>query len=289
MDGFEKAVYLLPEGLKQKAAAFRGTGIEELRLRIDRRPTVLRDGQEHAFSNERITERDILRLLEKATGASLHSAAAALSEGYLSYKGLRIGVCGEAVNHKGELAGFRHFSSAAIRVPRECRGVCDGIIRELYEGGFESTLLISRPGGGKTTALREFIRKLSDRGTRISVMDERNELSASDDGQAQFDLGAHTDVLTGAPKADGAMMMLRAMNPQILAMDEITKKEDIEAISQASGCGADILASAHASGLEELIRRPLYKELLMLGIFKNAVMISGVGAARRYTAERLPT
>lgn len=121
----------------------------------------------------------------------------------------------------------------------------------------------------------------------MAVVDERNELAAADGGEAQFDLGAHTDVLTGAPKAEGALMLLRAMNPQIIAMDEITRPEDTEAIAQAAGCGAGILASAHASCLDELHRRPLYRRLLGQGIFQNLVVISGTGNARRYTAERL--
>ena len=287
MDGFEKAMYMLPENLRQKAAAFKGVGIEEIRLRIGRPPTVLSDGREHPFSAENVTERDILRLLERVTGASLHAAAAALAEGYMSYKGLRIGVCGSAVLHNGELSAFRAYSSAAIRIPRECRGICHDIIKELYESGYENTLIISRPGGGKTTALRELIRCLSDRGLRLSVVDERNELSASDGAYAQFDLGAHSDILTGAPKAKGIMMLLRSMNPQVIAVDEITRREDVEAIAQAIGCGTGILASAHASNSDELRKRPLYRELLNLGAFKYLIVISGTGSQRRYRAERL--
>ncbi len=287
MDGFEKALTLLPEGLRRKTRAFQGLPVEEIRLRTGRPPTVLREGTETPFAREPVTGEDLQRLLEKATGASLHTAAAALAEGYLSYRGLRIGLCGEVMVQRGEWKGFRSFSSAAIRIPREVRGVCDGVIRQLFEGGFENTLLISGPGGGKTTALREMIRRLSDRGMRVAVVDERNELAASDGGEAQFDLGAHTDVLIGVPKAEGALMLLRAMNPQIIAVDEITRPEDTEAMAQAAGCGAGILASAHASGLDELQRRPLYRALLRRGIFTNLVVISGAGNARRYTAERL--
>ncbi len=287
MDGFDRALAVLPEELRRKAQGLRGTGVEEFRLRAGRTPSALRDGQERAFAAEPVTEGDLLRLLERATGASLHSAAPALAQGYLNYRGLRIGVCGAAVLNRGELTGFRSFSSAAIRIPRECRGVCDRLIQELYGAGFKNTLVISRPGGGKTTALRELIRRLSDGGLRISVADERNELAAADETGAGFDLGAHSDVLTGAPKAEGAMMLLRGMNPQVIAMDEITGDRDLEAAVQICGCGAGILASAHAADGDELKKRPLYRKLLELALFENLVVISGTGSLRRYRAERL--
>lgn len=287
MDGFERALELLPGRLRQKAERFRGTGVEELRLRTGRPPTALVDGRERELDSELVTRQELLLLLEKATGASLHTAAPALAEGFLSYRGLRLGLCGEALIREGELAGFRDFRSAAIRIPRECRGICDGVMDSLYGGGYENTLVISRPGGGKTTALRELIRKLSDRGLRVAVVDERNELLAADGTGEGFDLGAHTDVLTGAPKARGALWLLRGMNPQLLAMDEITRREDLEAAAQAAGCGAWLLASAHAADADELKRRPLYRELLELGLFQRLLVISGTGSARRYRAERL--
>ena len=287
MDGFEKALYMLPAELRAPAEQYRGKMAEEIRLRVGRTPTILYDGKEEELRRCRTSAQELMRVLERATGASIHSAANAIAEGYLSYMGLRIGVCGTAVIHNGEISGFKNFSSLALRIPRECRGVCDKVMGEIYRNGYENTLIISRPGGGKTTALREIIRRLSDGGTSVAVVDERNELSATDDSAAQFDLGAHSDVLIGIPKAEGAMMLLRGMNPQLIAMDEITRERDIDAIAQVFGCGVGLLASAHAADSEELTRRPLYKMLLELNAFKYVVSVNGTGCNRRYFAERL--
>lgn len=287
MDGFERALYMLPEHIRQAAEPYRGQAVEEIRLRLGRRPSLLMAGRELELPLERSGAQELQRVLERATGASMHSVRPAMSEGYISYMGLRIGLCGTAVLQGGEMAGFKNFSSLAIRIPRQCAGICDELIREIYRNGFENTLIISKPGGGKTTALRELIRRLSDTGIRFSVVDERNELSATDESAPQFDLGRHSDVMVGVPKAQGAMMLLRGMNPQVIAMDEITRQQDLDAISQIFGCGVGLLASAHAASGDELLRRPLYKELMELRIFKYLITINCHEGKRSYTTERI--
>ena len=287
MDGFEKAISLLPPRLRQAVLPFGDRQVEEIRLRIDRRPSLLFAGGETALDTGRTSNEDIRCVLEKATGASLHSAAPALREGYISCMGLRVGVCGRGVIQKGELTGFRDFSSLALRIPRECRGACDRVIHQMYKNGFENTLILSPPGVGKTTALRELIRRLSDEGMRVGVVDERNELAAADGNGAGFDLGACSDVLTGVAKVQGAMMLLRGMNPQIIALDEISSPGDAVALEQICGCGVGLLASAHAAGREELERRPVYRRMLELGIFSRTLTIHSEGGRRSYRTEVL--
>lgn len=260
---------------------------EEIRLRLGKRPCVIFSGREQELCGGVVTEEDLLRTMEKATGASFHTAMDSISNGFISSRGLRIGICGTAVLHSGEIRGFRNISSLAIRIPCEHRGICDGIIQETYYQGYENTLIISPPGGGKTTALREMVRCLSNRGERIGVVDERGELAAADGGRTLFDLGEQSDVISLAPKKEAVMMLLRGMNPQTIAMDEITKTEDAETVKEIYGCGVRILASAHAASLEELKKRRIYAELLELGIFKWAVVISIHEGQRLYKAERL--
>ena len=226
-------------------------------------------------------------MLERATGASLHAAMPGIVSGYIGYKGLRIGLCGSGIMNQGQLAGFRDFSSLAIRLPRECRGICNGFIDRLTQSSLENTLIVSPPGLGKTTLLRELIRVLSDRGTRVAVLDERNELSASTGGKQHFDLGRCSDVLVGVPKGTGVGMLLRGMNPQVIAMDEISAGEDKQVIERIIGCGVSILASAHGRDRHDMLRRPMYRELFEMGAFSNVRTISRDGENRRYSLERL--
>ena len=286
MSAWTRAVSLLPEPF-QNDLAERGNG-EELRLRIGRTPRVLIAGKEQSFSDRAVTNADLQRVLEKATGASLHAVADALHEGYISCRGLRIGVCGVASAKGGGFEGFRTVSSLAIRVPQEQRGICKALWPRLYPSDFQNTLIISPPGFGKTTFLREMIRCLSEEGRRVAVVDERNELSASDGEGAQFDLGPCSDVLVGISKARACPMLLRGMNPQILAMDEISEETDLYTVRQIIGCGVGLLATAHASSAEDLTKRGLYCDLLREQVFSKLVVISMANNQRQFAVQALP-
>lgn len=146
-----------------------------------------------------------------------------------------------------------------------------------------STLLLSPPGVGKTTLLRDLIRCLSTgvwiNPKRVGVADERGELGV---GSLRAFLGPRVDVLAYCPKAAALMLLLRGMSPQVLAADEITDPQDIRAMEQAAGCGVTLLATAHGGSLEDLRRRPLYRELLEAGIFQAFVFLTRQGGKRHY-------
>lgn len=286
-DGMDKealALGLLPERWRKQAQMHLQCA-EEFRLREGKSPAYLYRGEEHAFSGDAVRESDLLRILEKATGASLHTAEAALSEGYVNYRGIRVGVCGTAAMKAGETSVFQRVTSLAIRIPRERKGICSELIDLLLREGFGNTLVVGRPGAGKTTLMRELIRRLSDSGCRVGVADERNELAAMDGEGAAFDLGRCTDVLSGLPKGRAAMMLLRGMNPEILAMDEISREEDLDILSQICGCGVRILASVHAADREDLERRRGYAALLEQEMFSRLLFVRYTGRERSYSLE----
>lgn len=274
-------ILVLPDELKES--------VEEIRLRAGQAVTVLIHGSEYVLAPEKLLSvYDLENVLECASGASVHSVEDELSNGYINVGGgIRLGVCGTAVMRSGAVGGMRELSSLSIRIPREVPDCARKELKQMLKNGLTDILIISPPGGGKTTCLREFIRQISDMGYRVSVADERGEICAVVNGEPQFDTGTHCDIICDAPKAKAAMMLIKAMNPELLAMDEISSREDIAAVYEASGCGVHILATAHAASTDDLYRRRIYRELMETDIFRYCLVIENRHGVRSYSIEEL--
>lgn len=287
MNTYEKVVEMLPQRLLTTQSRILASEAEELRLRAGRRATALVKGVETPISDVLVGSDDLNCVIERATSASVHTAQSSIAKGFINcVGGIRIGLCGTGVIDRGEVAGMRAISSLAIRIPHEIRGCGQAAIDRL-KASSGNVLILSPPGYGKTTFLRECIRQISDAGQRVSVADERGELAAVYRGIPQFDLGKSSDVMSDVPKAQAVMMLLRAMNPQVIAMDEISSPEDIGAAETASGCGVRIIATAHAAGRSELQVRPIYKKLLEHGTFNGLIVIKSCCGVRSYSYEKI--
>jgi stage III sporulation protein AA len=108
-------------------------------------------------------------------------------------------------------------------------------------------------------------------------VDERSELAACASGVPTFDLGPRTDVLDGCPKAEGMMMMIRAMSPEVIVVDEIGREEDATAILEALHAGIRVIATAHGHNLEDISKRPVMKELIANQVFSRYVILHNEG------------
>ncbi len=295
---FRQAIRLLPAGLRrplEDLPRVEQGRAEEIRLRAGRPMTlVFPEGERPAEPRGRPVEPgDLAHVLEIATQASAHTALERVRSGFFTVRGgHRIGLCGSGVVREGRIWNLRQLSSLALRVARQAPGTARPVLDRLAgDGGLESTLILSPPGWGKTTLLRDLIRAVSDGDglppCRVGVADERGELAAVWEGVPQFDVGRQTDVMDGCPKGEGLLMLLRGMNPQVLAADEITAPEDVAALEMAANCGVTLLATAHGADLEDLCRRPLYRRLLELGVFRRLILIRREAGGRRYLLERL--
>ena len=291
-----QAAALLPPKLRREVLALgqeEQARTEEFRLRAGRPMSILRPQGERSLGGEAVQVRELEQLVEISSQASLHAVLGQVRRGYLTARGgHRIGLCGTAELREGEIHSLSPLSSASVRIARQVLGAADPVLPALCPGGrLESTLILAPPGLGKTTLLRDLVRQVSD-GTRclplrVSLADERGEVAALYQGLPQLEVGARTDVLEGCPKAQGLMLLLRAMNPQVLALDEITDPRDVAALQTAAGCGVTLLATAHGAGREDLERRELYRPLLREGLIRRLVLITQREGRRIYTVEEL--
>lgn len=285
---------LLPPSLRQLASQLdpeTREKVEEVRLRLGRPLSLVEGGREWSLPqwNTRLVEpEDLQWVLDKAGQGSVHTVLEQLRQGYLSVEGgHRIGVCGSVAVKDGTLVNFRQFSSLTLRFAHQMKGLAEPLLPQLQEEGrLLSTLIFAPPGGGKTTLLRDLIRCTSDGITllpqRVGVADERGELCGMSQAMPQNDVGARTDIMDGCPKAQALLMLLRGMNPQVLAMDEITDPRDLSAMEEVAGCGVTLLATAHGSTPGEIRLRPLYRDLLASRIFRRYIWIDLDGERRRY-------
>ena len=293
---YRQAAEILPEHLRRAAlarCADEQAVAEEFRLRSGQKMSLLGPEGETSISEEPVTGQELQAVLDRATEFSAYRCAGSIRQGYVTVRGgCRVGICGTAVLRGGEIATVGELSSLSIRIARAALGVAKDVYPKLWsEGSFESTLILSPPGGGKTTLLRDLIRCLSKGSQthpalRVAVVDERGEIAAARGGCAQFDVGPYTDILTGTEKAEGISMLLLAMNPQVIAVDEITAPEDIRAMTVAANCGVAFLATVHGRDLDELRRRKLCRELLDTELFHQFIVLEGRGSARTSRVER---
>lgn len=261
---WKELLSILPMWMRQEVDKYGRENGQELRLRIDLPPQLI-TAQGELWLQKSVSAEDLSFCVNAASRYSPWAAASS-SNGYITAPGgHRIGLCGDVVLLQGKTAGIKNLSSLCIRIARDIPGVA---ARTADLMG--SVLILGSPGAGKTTFLRDMIRQRSEkRNGSVAVVDERGELFPRG-----FSSGRRTDVLTGCSKVQGIEMALRTMGPACIAVDEITSPMDCEALLGAGWCGVTLLATAHASSLRDLYKRPVYQSLAKSDLFDNIIVMN---------------
>ncbi len=270
--------------------------VYEIRLRVGKPMILLSEKGEVFLDNAgrqvsdwgkayQITASDLQETLEVISGYSLYAYEEELRQGFLTvWGGHRVGVAGRAVLSGQNVEGLRDIACINLRLAHEKKGCADLVLPWIFGKEVAHTLIISPPRCGKTTLLRDLIRQISDGtpknpGRTVGVVDERSEIAGCYQGVAQNDVGIRTDVLDGCPKAEGMMMLIRSMAPQVVAVDELGDYEDIHAIESVVHCGCKLLATVHGNSLADLRQKPLFNRLMGEKIFERYLVLGYRGQA----------
>jgi len=264
-------------------AAYGFEKISEIRLRADK-PLILRQNGREQMDSYRPSANDIRETVERISQYSLYAFEAELAMGYITLPGgHRVGVVGQVVLDGGLVRGWRHISGLNIRVAHCVPGCADRVLPFIFDGGqFMHTMIISPPGLGKTTLLRDIVRQISNGangrpGLTVGLVDERSEVAGCFQGTAQNDVGIRTDVLDGCPKAQAMIMLLRAMSPDVIAVDELGGEQDARAVDAVLNAGVKLLCTAHGDNVAGAMASPTLRPVLERGIFQRFIVLNAPG------------
>ena len=275
--------------------------IEEIRIRVDR-PVILKypEGKEDILDHV-VTQNEILNILQSLCNNSIYSYQSQICDGYITLQGgHRVGITGNIAMKDGKITNVNYVSSLNFRIAREIIGASDEILKEVitrksnsasqnnYRNSnidnndisnleINNTLIVSKPGCGKTTVLRDLVRNISNKGFTVSLIDERGEIASMYKGIPQNDIGLRTDVMDNVTKSLGMKIAVRTMAPQVIVADEIGTEGDLEAINYGICSGVKGIFTAHGSDISELRQNETLNKLYEEKLFKRIIFLENRG------------
>ena len=277
----ESVLEYLPLNIKNEIREYLCENIEEIRLRANR-PISIKTDLEIIILQHIVSTEELLETFQKVCEHSIYSYQKQICEGFITIRGgHRVGITGNCAIEDGKVININYISSLNFRIAREKKECSKEILKYVIQNNLISnTLIASKPGCGKTTILRDLIRKISigDDDCNLTpktcgIVDERGEIASMYKGIPQNDIGILSDVIDNISKSQGMRMLIRSMAPEVICCDEIGSKEDMEAIEYAMCSGVKGIFTIHGDNIEELMLNKEIKSLIGKGIIETIIFL----------------
>lgn len=298
MDNILSLINYFPLQIRDKILKYRDkfNMLEEIRIKANVN-IILKIGQADIIVDYITTQDELLQILQTICDNSIYSYQSQICNGYITLKGgHRVGITGSTVIEDGKVKNITYIYSLNFRVAKEIIGCSESIIKDilkLEENTIYNTIIVSPPGRGKTTLLRDIVRQISNgipklgfKGINVGVVDERDEISAMYKGIPQNEIGIRTDVLSNIPKAIGMKMLIRSMNPKVIVADEIGTEDDAKAINYAVCSGVKGIFTAHGETIEDILVNPILSKLYNLNVFELLLFIDENRNIKKHICKR---
>lgn len=258
--------------------------VQEIRIRVGSQIIVKTNKKDDIIINYFVTREDILEIMQVICNNSIYSYQNEIANGYITINGgHRVGITGDVVLENNKVINIKYISSLNFRIARQILDCSNNILKyviNLEENTVFHTLIVSPPGAGKTTILKDLVRKISDgipeigfKGIDVSLIDERGEISAMYNGVPQNKIGIRTDVLENVSKPIGIKMAVRSMAPKVIVADEIGNYNDIEAINYAVCSGVKGIFTAHSLSYETMMLNKELNNLINMKIIERIIFL----------------
>lgn len=271
---FNDLINIFPERLK----SFLFTIPDEIKsaaleIRVNKKIRVFCEKSFFSLDPE-VSVQDISEIFKKLCNYSVYSFQEQIKNGFVTFLGgHRVGIASSAVLENGQITGIKEISSLNLRIAREFKN-CSKNIYEIIKVSSKGALIVGPPLSGKTTILRDLARLFSSE-SKVTIVDERFEIAACNEGKAQLDVGS-SDVLSGFPKSEGILRAVRCLSPNVIICDEIGTLKETKAINEALNSGVKVIASIHASSEKEILKKPQILWLFYSGAFEKIIILSSV-------------
>ena len=247
--------------------------LSEIRIRRNKPIVVFIKGQPYYICENGLTcnldnaiyaDNEMIQdIIYKASDYSIYAVNEQIKQGFIMLEnGIRIGICGSVVTENNSIKTITNWSSLNIRIPHQIKNFSLCAFDEIVdENGVNNTLVISPPGAGKTSFLRDFVYQLSNHNycLNVCIVDERGEISGGEN--SEINLGNFCDVVSYCSKRQGFNQCIRSMNPNLIVTDELGNDDDVKCLIDAMNSGVKIVATIHSSSIEQLKRKTFFEKL----------------------------